>query len=133
MLVSASVASLPGVGFALVKASSTAGTSRALITAVAVVTVALSWFSVHAVYTLRYADLYYRADGGIDFHDDGAPDYRDFAYVAFTIGMTFQVSDTDLVSRPIRRTALRHALLSYLFGIAVIATTINAVAGLLNH
>jgi uncharacterized membrane protein len=96
-------------------------------------TVALSWLSVHAVYTLRYADLYYRTGGGIDFHDDGAPDFGDFAYVAFTIGMTFQVSDTDLVSRPIRRTALRHALLSYLFGIAVIATTINAVASLLNH
>ncbi len=133
VLVSASVASLLGVGFALIKASSAVGTTRALITAVAVLTVALSWLSVHAVFTLRYADLYYRGDGGIDFHDDGAPDFGDFAYMAFTIGMTFQVSDTDVVSRPIRRTALRHALLSYLFGIAVIATTINAVASLLNH
>jgi uncharacterized membrane protein len=133
VLVSASVASLPGVGLALVKASSATGAARAVITAVAVLTVALSWLSVHALFTLRYADLYYAADAGIDFHDDRAPDYGDFAYVAFTIGMTFQVSDTDLVSRPIRVTALRHALLSYLFGIAVIATTINAVASLLNH
>ncbi len=123
VLVSASVASLPGVGFALVKASSDAGAARGVITAVAIMTVAFSWLAVHAVFTLRYADLYYAADGGIDFHDDRAPDYRDFAYVAFTIGMTYQVSDTDLVSRPIRMTALRHALLSYLFGIAVIATT----------
>jgi uncharacterized membrane protein len=82
---------------------------------------------------LRYADLYYAAESGIDFHDDRAPDYGDFAYVAFTIGMTFQVSDTDIISRRIRMAALRHALLSYLFGIAVIATTINAVGGLLNH
>jgi len=133
VLVSASVASLPGVGFALVKASSDAGAARDMITAVAVMTVALSWLLVHLAFTLRYADLYYAADGGIDFHDDRAPDYGDFAYVAFTIGMTFQVSDTDLVSRPIRMTALRHALLSYLFGIAVIATTINAIASLLNH
>ena len=133
VLVSASVASLLGVGFALVKASSQAGAARALITAVAVMTVAVSWSAVHALFTLRYADLYYAADGGIDFHDDRAPDYGDFAYVAFTIGMTYQVSDTDLVSRPIRMTALRHALLSYLFGIAVIAATINVIAGLLHH
>jgi uncharacterized membrane protein len=133
VLVAASVASLLGVGFALVKASSGAGAARAMITAVAVLSVTLSWLSVHTLFTLRYADLYYAADGGIDFHDDRAPDYGDFAYVAFTIGMTFQVSDTDLVSRPIRMAALRHALLSYLFGIAVIATTINAVASLLNH
>jgi uncharacterized membrane protein len=132
VLVSASVASLGGVGFALVKASSTAGAARALIIAVAVLTVALSWVSVHTVYTLRYADLYYLADGGIDFHDDRAPDYGDFAYVAFTIGMTYQVSDFDLVSRPIKKTALRHGLLSFVFGIAVISVTINVVADLLN-
>jgi uncharacterized membrane protein len=133
VLVSASVASLPGVAFALVKASGDAGTARALITSVAVMTVAVSWLSVHALFTLRYADLYYADDGGIDFHDDRAPDYGDFAYIAFTIGMTYQVSDTDLVSRSIRRAALRHALLSYLFGIAVIAATINVIAGLLHH
>jgi uncharacterized membrane protein len=133
VLVSASVASLPGVGLALLKASSETGVAQAVITAVAVMTVALSWLSVQAVFTLRYADLYYAADGGIDFHDHRAPDYGDFAYVAFTIGMTFQVSDTDIALRPIRMTALRHALLSYLFGIAVIATTINAIAALVNH
>ena len=133
VLVSASVASLLGVGFALAKASSETGMAKAEITALAVLTVALSWLCVHAIFSLRYADLYYAADGGINFHDDRAPDYGDFAYVAFTIGMTFQVSDTDLVSRPIRMAALRHGLLSYLFGIGVIATTINAVANLLNH
>lgn len=133
VLVSASVASLPGVGLALVKASGEVGAARAVITAVAVLTVALSWFSVHTVFALRYADLYHAADGGIDFHDDRAPDYGDFAYVAFTIGMTYQVSDTDLVSRPIRMTALRHALLSYLFGIAVIAATVNVIASLLHR
>jgi uncharacterized membrane protein len=132
VLVAASVASLAGAILALAKASSSGGTARALITIVAVVTVALSWLSLHAVYTLRYADLYYGAGGGIDFHDDRAPDYGDFAYVAFTIGMTYSVSDYALASRRIRRTALRHALLSYVFGIAVIAITINVVATLLN-
>ncbi|MEO7556753.1 MAG: DUF1345 domain-containing protein, partial [Acidimicrobiales bacterium] len=67
---------------------------------------------------------------GIDFNDDAEPDYRDFAYLAFTIGMTYQVSDTDLKTKEIRRTALRHALLSYVFGTAIIAVMINVVAGL---
>jgi uncharacterized membrane protein len=55
----------------------------------------------------------------------------DFAYLAFTIGMTFQVSDTNLTAKPIRRTALRHALISYLFGAVIVALVINIVASLL--
>ncbi|MDP9330636.1 MAG: DUF1345 domain-containing protein [Actinomycetota bacterium] len=133
VLVAASVASLLGVGLALLKASGESGTARVLTTAAAVVTVALSWLAVHTVFTLRYAHLYYRDGDGIDFHNDQAPDYGDFAYVAFTLGMTYQVSDTDLTSQRIRSTALRHALVSYVFGIAVIATTVNVVAGLLGR
>lgn len=133
LLTGASVASLFGVGFALLEASSQTGRARTGITTVAVITVALSWLSVHTLFTLRYAHLYYLERSGIDFHTDEAPDYRDFAYVAFTLGMTYQVSDTNLTSRRIRRVALRHALLSYVFGIAVIAMTINVVAGLLGR
>jgi uncharacterized membrane protein len=132
VLIAASVASLLGVGLALLQASDESGVARALTTAVAVATVVLSWLAVQTVFTLRYAHLYY-LDGGIDFHNEQAPDYGDFAYVAFTLGMTYQVSDTDITSRKIRTTALRHALLSYVFGIAVIAITINAVAGLLRR
>jgi uncharacterized membrane protein len=66
----------------------------------------------------------------VDFNDESKPRYSDFAYLAFTIGMTFQVSDTALYSNEIRRTALRHALLSYLFGTGILATTINLVASL---
>ena len=131
MLIAASVASLAGVGMALLKASEAVGLARAGTTAVAVVSVAVSWLAVHTVFTLRYAHLYYLGEGGIDFHDDRAPDYGDFAYVAFTVGMTYQVSDSDLTSKQIRMTALRHALLSYVFGIAVVALTINVVASLL--
>ena len=68
----------------------------------------------------------------IDFNSDGPPRYSDFAYLAFTIGMTFQVSDTNLTSGDIRRAALRHALLSYLFGVVIIAVMINLLAGLSN-
>jgi uncharacterized membrane protein len=131
VLIAASIASLLGVGFALLQAANEAGTERTLTIAVAVATVALSWLSVQTVFVLRYAHLHY-IEGGFDFHDGKEPDYADFAYVAFTIGMTYQVSDTDLTSKRIRRTALRHALLSYVFGIAVIAVTINVVANLLN-
>jgi uncharacterized membrane protein len=130
VLIAASIASLLGVGFALLQASNQTGTARTLTTAVAVATVALSWLAVQTVFVLRYAHLYY-VEGGFDFHDDKAPDYADFTYVAFTIGMTYQVSDTDLTSKRIRKSALRHALLSYVFGIAVIAITINVVASLL--
>jgi uncharacterized membrane protein len=131
ILIAACVASLTGVGFALLKASDTSGTARGLIAGVAVVSVVLSWASVHTVFTLRYARIFHIEGGGIDFTEPGhVPDYRDFAYVAFTIGMTFQVSDTDLTSFSIRRTVLRHALLAYLFGIVIVAITINMVAGL---
>jgi uncharacterized membrane protein len=129
VLIAASVASLLGVGLALLQASGETGAMRALTTSVAVSAVALSWLAIQAVYVLRYAHLYY-LEGGINFHDERTPDYGDFAYVAFTIGMTYQVSDTDLTVKKIRTTALRHALLSYVFGIAVIAVTINVVAGL---
>jgi uncharacterized membrane protein len=131
VLVAASVVSLVGVALALVRASESAGLARAAIIAVAVVSVIASWFAVHVVFLLRYAHLYYRESGGMEFHSAGDPTYADFAYVAFTVGMTFQVSDTNITSPHIRRTVLRHALLSYVFGIAVIALTINVVAGLL--
>jgi uncharacterized membrane protein len=131
ILVGASVFSLVGVVFALLAARGMQRDLKTGITAIVVVSVLFSWAAVHTIFTLRYARLYYAEDGGINFHTDDAPDYTDFLYVALTLGMTFQVSDTDLTSRAIRRTALRHALLSYMFGVAVFATTINIVATLL--
>lgn len=104
---------------------------EAVLIGVAALTVALSWWLVHTIFTLRYARLFYAVGGGIEFHQDEQPSYWDFAYVAFTIGMTFQASDTNLTSAPLRATALRQALLAYLFGVVVVAMTINVVAGLL--
>lgn len=132
MLISASVANLIGVGFALLEASSKSGAVQAVITAIALLGVALSWIAVNTVFALRYAHLYYGdVPGGISFNDDDPPTYAEFAYLAFTIGMTYQVSDTAVTARAIRRSVLRHALLSYLFGVFVLAVTINFVAGLL--
>ena len=72
------------------------------------------------------------APGAVDFNEKDPPAYLDFAYLAFTIGMTFQVSDTNLTTKAIRRIALRHALMSYLFGAVIVALMINVVASLLS-
>jgi uncharacterized membrane protein len=132
MLLGAGAASLIAVGFTLGQANRAGSPGRGLLTALALGSVALAWLSVHTVFILRYARVYFSPPmGGVDFGDD-EPDYRDFAYLGLTIGMTFQVSDTDLKSKPMRRTALHHALLSYVFGTGIVAVTVSAVAGLLN-
>jgi uncharacterized membrane protein len=135
LLVGASAASLLGAGFALSLAGQGGGARRALLIGVAVLTVVLSWTVVNTVYTLRYADLHHRSGAaGIDFGEEAGqerPTYRDFAYVAFTIGMTYQVSDTAVRDRRIRRTVLSHALLSYLFGVVIVGGSVNLIAGLL--
>jgi uncharacterized membrane protein len=136
LLVGASVASLLGVGFALDLAGHQGGPLRVLLVGVAVLTVVLSWTVVNTVYTLRYADLHFRSgEGGIAFGDPAGqepPTYRDFAYVAFTIGMCYQVSDTTVGDRRIRGTVLSHAFLSYLFGVVIVAGSVNLIAGLLS-
>jgi len=98
LVVLAAVASLGAVAVLLSSGSSSGKDLQALLS---VGSVALAWASVHTMYTTRYARLYYTGeDGGIDFNEDEPPTYVDFAYLAFTIGMTFQVSDTDLKPRP---------------------------------
>lgn len=136
LLAAACLVSLLGVGFTLGHAAGEHGRTRALLVGIAVLTVTSAWVTMNTVYTLRYAKLDYESNGSrIDFGeplDEHLPTYRDFAYLAFTIGMTYQVSDTTLRSSPIRRTALAHALLSYVFGVAIVAGAINLLAGLVN-
>lgn len=138
LLVSAaSLVSLGGVVMALHKASDLSKSGQhhleAWLTGSAVLSVALSWLLIQTVYTLRYAHLYYeKPEGSVDFIQTPEPDYLDFAYLAFTIGMTYQVSDTNISQRPMRRLLLSHALLSYLYGVVIIALAINVVSGLLS-
>jgi uncharacterized membrane protein len=132
IMVAASVASLAGVGYVLMAGSAHGGEADAAAAA-GIGSVIAAWLIVHTVFTLRYARLYYLSPtGGIDFNQHDPPAYVDFAYLAFTIGMTYQVSDTDLQTRTIRATALRQALLSYILGAVILATTINLIAGLSN-
>jgi uncharacterized membrane protein len=130
-ILTASVVSLVAVTLVLNTAHHTHGLARVGLASIGLTTVAVSWFTVHTIFMLRYALLYYAEPaGGIDFGSDDPPSYRDFAYLALTLGMTFQVSDTALRSTALRATALRHALLSYLFGAIILAVAINLVAGL---
>lgn len=103
--------------------------------------VALSWLLIHTIFTFRYAHLFYTCEseedavkkkhrGGLLFPNDKTPDYLDFAYFSFVIGMTFQVSDVQVSSSTIRRLALLHGLLSFLFNTVILALSINIIAGL---
>lgn len=131
LVIVAAVASLVAVGVVLVEAKSSTGLAEGLLGGLGVVSVALSWLAVHLLFMLRYARLYYSGTpGGIDFNQEEDPQYTDFAYLAFTLGMTYQVSDTDLRTHAVRTTVLRHALLSYLFGAVILATAINFVVSL---
>ena len=131
LLVTASVVSLLAVGLVLTRAGKETGLSKELLVALCVASVILAWSVVHTVYTLRYARLYYAGTPeGVNFNEDSPPCYTDFLYLALTVGMTFQVSDTNLTTKQIRRTALRHAVLSYMFGAIIVAATVNLIAGL---
>ena len=100
--------------------------------------IALSWGLLHTIFTLRYAHLYYtgigvgvdKGDGGLDFPDDDKPDYLDFAYFSFVVGMTFQVSDVEISSKRIRRVVLLHGLISFVFNTAIVALTISIISNL---
>jgi uncharacterized membrane protein len=131
VLLGAAVASLVAVGVELLGAAAAGGSVRYLQAALAFASVLVSWSLIHTVFTLKYARLYYSdTPGGINFNGTGAPDYHDFAYLSFTIGMTFQVSDTNIESRQIRRAVLRHAWMSFPMVAVIIATSINLVSGL---
>jgi uncharacterized membrane protein len=131
LLLGGSIISLAAVGLVLVRASGESGLDKGLLVGGSVISIVLAWSVVHSVFTLRYAKLFYEGKReGVDFNEQGLPDYGDFAYLALTIGMTFQVSDTDLTTKAMRRLALKHALLSYMLGALIIATTINLIAGL---
>jgi len=125
----AAVVSLVAVGQALFGAGS--GGAVAVATVVlCVLVVTLSWALVNTVFALKYARRYVTRGGGMDFGQDEPPAYSDFAYAAFTVGMSFAVSDSEITDRGLRKVALGHALLSYLFGTVVVAVAVNLVTDL---
>lgn len=127
VLLAASIVSLLAVFAALHKGDILGGRIQFVLSGVAMLSVVAGWFTVHTLFMMHYANLYYAdPQGGIDFPGlTTGPTYREFAYMAFTIGMTFQVSDTSVSKSAIRSMVLRHAMLSYLFGTAIIAASVN--------
>ncbi|HEY5385721.1 MAG TPA: DUF1345 domain-containing protein [Acidimicrobiales bacterium] len=133
IVLTAGIALLAAVGLVLLRAGQSHGGTKAYLITIGVISVGLSWAVVHTVFMLRYTRSHYQSSAGaVDFNEKDAPAYLDFAYLSFTIGMTFQVSDTNLTTKAIRRIALRHALMSYLFGAVIVALAINVVASLLS-
>jgi uncharacterized membrane protein len=132
ILLLASAASLIAVGAALFQAHATHNANHALfLTIVGIVSVIISWFLIHTVYTLRYARIHYGKTGDIVvFEKDHHPSFSDFAYLSFTLGMTFQVSDNTIIGSNLRKTVLRHVLLSYVFGTVIVATTVTLIISL---
>jgi uncharacterized membrane protein len=129
LILGGALASLVGVGLLIKKASP--DQFEHVAPWVAVASILISWFAVHTLYALTYARLYFyeKPVGGIDFNTTReGPRYSDFAYVAYAVGMSFAISDTNLTSSRMRRAALGHGLLSYLFGSLIVAVVVNLIA-----
>jgi uncharacterized membrane protein len=140
LVVTAAIASLFAVIFVLGTSKDLPLKLKGLHIALSVVSVVGSWLLVHTMFTLRYAHYYYLREqshsqeehaGGLDFPGQNLPDYWDFAYFSFVLGMTFQVSDVVITSRLIRRLALLHSLLSFAFNTIIVALSINIISSLL--
>jgi uncharacterized membrane protein len=128
------VVSLGAVAQALTRASSNRDAVAVTLVILSVIAVVLAWALVNTVFALKYARIYYKdetdADGGIDFKQRRPPAYGDFAYLAFTVGMSFAVPETEPTTTAARKVALGHALLSYAFGTGVLAVAVNLVTNL---
>ncbi len=140
LLVLCAIAASVAAIFFLLKRPGTGGEVPALQVTAAVLTIICSWLLTHVMFALHYAHRFYRDDpatrendatGGLSFPGGGAPHYWDFLYFSFVIGMTCQVSDVQVTSRPMRALVLWHGMLAFVFNTIVLALSINIVAGLI--
>lgn len=131
LILLAALGSLAAVVLVMVGSKDVTGTGRLLLALLAMTCTAMSWLMVHTLFTLRYTEIYYSDEpGGIGFNQDEPPQYTDIAYMAFSVGMTYQVSDTSITTRAMRSAVFRHSLLAFVFGTGILATTINLVVSL---
>jgi uncharacterized membrane protein len=140
-VIAASLASFGAIVF-LLKSSKGHGATVSEHILLAITAVIISWWLLHTIFTLRYAHLYFDTDkddgtprqaGGLDFPGDEEPDYMDFVYFSFVLGMTFQVSDVEISSKEIRRLAWMHGLLSFTYNTAILALSINVISGMVTQ
>jgi uncharacterized membrane protein len=133
LTVAAGMASLIAI-FAELAAIQRTDPHYGLYAALAIGTVVLSWTFIHTIFALHYAHEFYGSGShknGLRFPGDGQPDYWDFVYFSFVIGMTFQVSDVAVVHKLVRRTVVVHGALSFFFTTAVVAMAVNIAAGII--
>lgn len=137
-IIAASIASFGAIVF-LLKSSKGHGADVGSHILLAIIGVIVSWWLLHTIFTLRYAHLYYditkddgtpKPGGGLEFPGNEEPDYLDFVYFSFVLGMTFQVSDVVITSKKIRRMATMHGLLSFGYNTAILALSINVISGM---
>lgn len=140
LVISASCISLLAVGYVLGSEKGNSNGSLSFPIFLAVISVVFSWMLIHTLYSLRYAHIYYgdknitnenKIECGLEFPNEKNPDYVDFAYFSFVIGMTCQVSDVQVTSKRMRRIVLLHGILSFAFNTAILALFINIIAGLI--
>jgi uncharacterized membrane protein len=138
-VIAASLMSMVAILFLLMSTKGLPPASVSKHIFLAITAVIISWWLVHSVFTLRYAHMYYDTDtddgkpvpvGGLEFPGKEDPDYLDFVYFSFVLGMTFQVSDVEISAREIRRWAWLHGLLSFAFNTAIVALSINVISGM---
>jgi uncharacterized membrane protein len=139
LVITAATASLLAVGFLLGSAKNLSPTSLGTHIALSVSAIILSWTLVHTIFALRYAHFYFwdardverhKVTGGLIFPGKESPNFLDFAYFSFVIGMTCQVSDVQIAASQMRRLALVHGLISFAFNTAILAMFVNIIAGL---
>ena len=137
-VVAASIASFGAIVFLLKSSKGHSGDVNSHIL-LAITGVIISWWLLHTIFTLRYAHLYYdirkddgtpKPGGGLEFPGNEEPDYLDFVYFSFVLGMTFQVSDVVITSKKIRHMATLHGLLSFGYNTAILALSINVISGM---
>ncbi len=129
------VASVVAIAMLLQEVKLMSGFSRAAHIVLGLVALVGSWLTMHTIYAFHYAHRYYidrregSVDGGLDFPGREDPDYFDFLYYAYVVGMTSQVSDVQATSREMRRLTLVHGVLAFAFNMLVLALSVNVVAG----
>ena len=139
VMLTAVMFSVVAIAMLLQQVKDLSGWVRALHVLLALTALAVSWLMIHTVYAFHYAHYYYQmqrerqaaAEHGFAFPGARAPDYADFIYVAYVIGMTSQVSDVQILSSDLRRITLVHSVFSFAFNMLVLALSINVVAGVI--
>lgn len=141
-IVVAAVISLVAIVFLLKESKGLANSARNAHIVLAISAVFVSWWMVHTIFSLHYAHFYYdkntddggtKPGGGLEFPNTPEPDYLDFVYFGFVVGMTFQVSDVVITSRKVRRLCLLHGLISFAFNTAIVALSINVISGMVSQ